>query len=372
MIGRVGDPPAVSAVTAHVLRDGPAWFERLDPATTRVRVGHSVRRPRCDLLRLDLSDGRVTASVLAKIRHSDAARPIGSGRPTLMPFDPLDDRRQAELEFAGLGMVTAPDPATGWVPARPLALLPEHAAIVMDHVPASTTLRRYLIRASRVDLRSRTEVPERCWGAAGSWLRHFHEGRPVAGTPVARNADRADVEPLYASYTEFIGRRTGGSAALGRLSAAATALARRELPETFTLVVGHGDFAPRNVLIGRHGSVTVIDPLPRWEVPEYEDLCRFMVGVRCLGVQLATHGLAFPATALDRWERQFLAGYYGEKHVPLEAVRAYQLLILLDKWAATVAAVRNPVRRRWFDAFFRTEAGRLLGARHRPTDRAAS
>ena len=68
-------------------------------------------------------------------------------------------------------------------------------------------------------------------------------------------------------------------------------------------------------------------------MPAPEDLCRFLVGVRLIGLQVHTHGAAFGTTTLDRWEQLVISGYYGEQ-VPDATLRCHQLLILLDKWSA--------------------------------------
>jgi hypothetical protein len=131
------------------------------------------------------------------------------------------------------------------------------------------------------------------------------------------------------------------------------------------VVLGHGDFAPRNMLL-RDGRLTVIDPLPRWQVPAYDDLSRFVVGIRLIGEQVHTHGLAFGAGTLDALEEAAVAAYLGPDadRAPL---RAYQLLILMDKWTAMLDNPRRDVLGRLArrsaalaDHRVRREAERLL------------
>jgi hypothetical protein len=137
------------------------------------------------------------------------------------------------------------------------------------------------------------------------------------------------------------------------------------LPRELPLAVGHGDFAPRNMLL-RQGRLAVIDPLPRWQVPVYDDLCRFLVGLRLIGEQVHTHGLAFGSDTLDALEEAAIAAYLGAD-AQRAALRAYQLLILMDKWTAMLDSPRRDLRGRVVrrsatlaDHRVRREAERLL------------
>jgi aminoglycoside phosphotransferase (APT) family kinase protein len=109
------------------------------------------------------------------------------------------------------------------------------------------------------------------------------------------------------------------------------------------MTVGHGDYAPRNAFIGGDGRIAVFDPMTRWLVPCYEDLCRFLIGIRLLGLQVHTHGAAYGRDELERREQEVIRGYFAEEQVPSAELRCYQLLILFDKWSALVE-VSN---RRW-------------------------
>jgi aminoglycoside phosphotransferase (APT) family kinase protein len=344
-----------------VARTGASWFPRLDPQRITVDVVEHHRRARCDLYRLALRDGGREHTVMAKVRHSGPGPgPVAATRPTLMPAVALADADMARLEHDGLRMVAASAaarPGAGWRVARPLAFLPEHATLVMDHV-AAQPFRSALMASSRLAVGSGS-LPESVWTHTGAWLRRYHGLTPEL-PPTARNPDRADLLPRFADYARFLGVRTGRSRFLARAAETAAARGEEVLPDRFPMVVGHGDFAVRNLFVGPDGEVTVIDPMPRWAVPPHEDLCRFLVSVRLLGLQLATQGAAFPAARLDRYERLFLRGYFGDDAVPVEQLRLYQLLVVLDKWSASVDRGRRGVRGRWHDRYFHHEAVRLL------------
>jgi hypothetical protein len=113
--------------------------------------------------------------------------------------------------------------------------------------------------------------------------------------------------------------------------------------------------------------VTVFDPLARWAVPTYEDLGRFLVNVRLMGLQVHTYGAGHSAAWVESLERDVVAGYRQEGgDAPEAALRCYELLLLLDKWSALVGGVggvRGGLRRssmRLTAGYIRGQATRLL------------
>lgn len=114
-------------------------------------------------------------------------------------------------------------------------------------------------------------------------------------------------------------------------------------------------------------STGVFDPMPRWAVPCYEDLCRLLVGMRLVGLQIHTHGLAYGRPDVERREQDVIRGYHGGDQVPLAQLRCYQLLIMLDKWSALVDSDQPGWRPRLrttsveiASGYLRGEARRLL------------
>jgi hypothetical protein len=171
---------------------------------------------------------------------------------------------------------------------------------------------------------------------------------------------------MFEAYAQFLTDRLGPRS-VRELAARGAELATLTLPDSLPTAVGHGDYAPRNVFRLPDGRVTVFDPLARWAVPTYEDLCRFLVNVRLMGLQLHTHGAAYSADWVESLERDVLRGYRAEGgDAPEPALRCYELLILLDKWSALVdlsGGVRGRLRRGSLSAasgYLRGQAGRLL------------
>jgi hypothetical protein len=242
--------------------------------------------------------------------------------------------------------------------------------ILMDYVDAGT-LRQKLIADSRLVPRVR---PARAgvssagvWRNAGSWLRAFQGSTTLPPRPT-RQGTRSEIVELFRAYEEFLTSRIGARA-FGDVAARGAALAGDVFPQQLPLAVGHGDYAPRNMFVGVDGRLTVFDPLPRWTVPQYEDLCRFLAGTRLLGLQVHTQGAAFSRHQLETYERDAISGYLDGTDGPMAQIRCYQLLIMLDKWSALVetATPGRDLRQRLHrsslalaNRYLLTEARRLL------------
>lgn len=358
------------AIVDRVTREGPTWFPG-SPARPPVslRTLSTGRRSRV----YAVSVGAPTASrvLVAKVRHRHTATRGSRGgprRPLLAPVA-VDEEELAEREYAGLRLLAATfDGADGRFGAiRPLAHLAEHCTILMEYVPGET-VRDLLVRSSRLHLpRLLRPGPalDRPLADVGHWLRTFQHAAPTASYP-ARQGTGREVVAHFRELEDYFGRRLGRG--VSDLVGAGAALAEEVLPPgALPLAVGHGDFAPRNVLVDARGRVVVFDPLIRWAVPAQEDLCRFLVGIRMLGLQRHSHGAAFSRPTVDRWERLVIE---GGGSVPMPELRCYELLILLDKWSALVepggsGGVRARARllpQRLVTGYLREQAEEVLGS----------
>jgi hypothetical protein len=359
-------------IRRRVTEQAATWFTGVDAAPI-VRLHRLAERPRALLYAVSLGDEQAPR-LLAKIRRD---WPTGTGAPSAgarprLTSDFLPAAEQTELEFRGLtaiaGMVGTSD--IDFAVVRPLDHLVAENAILMDYVDART-LRDVVVRGNRFSpgrWRAASRCPRDVWRRTGAWLRLFHQQPPPEGLP-ARQHHRDDVVALFHSFGEYLGRRLGPGA-VGDVARRGAALAADVLPAELPLVVGHGDFAPRNVFVLDGGRIAVFDPLPRWLVPRFEDLCRFLVNLRLQGLPLHTHGLADGARALDLRERDVIEGYRGGEALDMAQLRCLQLLITLDKWSTHAQALggsRFDVVHRARDAslrlasgYVRAEARRLL------------
>jgi hypothetical protein len=183
--------------------------------------------------------------------------------------------------------------------------------------------------------------PPAAWANAGAWLRTFHDRFEGPALPI-RNGSAAEVASLYDEYATFLRGRLGSTDFLASLSDAVERRAESWLDARLPCAVGHGDFVVNNLFVDTRGRVAGIDPLPCWKVPRYQDLATLTVGMAVHPLQAASQGMAFDASVLARNERAFLRGYFGDSEVPLVTVRAFQLLVLLDRWADLLSkAVRS-------------------------------
>ncbi len=319
-------------IAERVEAGSDAWFPQL--ARGRIRVTTLSARPTCTIFAVSLTDDGTPPQVLAKARRDTPG--VEPRRPRLHPR-PATALEHTLLEHSGLASIRTTFLATepGFGTIRPLDLVPDEPLLLMDYV-GEGTLRNAFVYDSRLLATVRRRTPAAAWRNVGAWLRRFHESGALVGRP-EQQATRAEVVDLFGQYGDYLSDR------LGRLdlrdaASGGAALAARSLPDRLPLVVGHGDFAPRNMFVTTEGRITVFDPMPRWCMPRYEDVCRFLVGMRLTGLQLRSWGLAYSRDALVRRERWFLSGYFGQDPVPAEELRCYLLLVLLDKWAALAEA----------------------------------
>lgn len=360
------------AIVDRVARDAPNWFPGT-PADPSVHLRTLAAGRRSRVYAVSLGDPTASPLLVAKVRHQGSA--VGAGRngqplrPTLTATR-ADEEELTAREYAGLGTLAATfatgDPRFGAI--RPLALLAEHHTILMEFV-GGESLRQRILGASRLHparLRRAGPAPEAVLPSVGAWLRRFHDVHPTASYPVRQGTGR-DVVAHFQALEEFLGRRLGRRFA--GLAGVGSGLASELLPAgPLPLVVGHGDFAPRNVLVQGADRVVVIDPQPRWAVPAHEDLCRFLVGLQLFGLQVHTHGAAIGAATLARWQDLVITGYHDGR-VPVGALRCYQLLILLDKWSALLEpagangglrATGHRLLQTAADGYVRAQAERLI------------
>jgi hypothetical protein len=348
--------PLVETFAQRIAPHTHAWFPDRPHSGLEVRV--LADRPKCVLLTVHL-DGAGAPIALGKLRRDSAGGPPAGARPRLRS-EAATAQELTLLEWAGLVEIERScSDTSGLGVVRPLLLMREDAGLVMSFVDAPT-LRGTVLGLSRLR-RGAGRLDDAIAGCAlaGRWLRTFQEGSRSSDRPV-RQGTRADVVDRLHAYGDFLGSETWR-----RIARAGADLVAGLFPHDLPLAVGHGDFAPRNMLL-RDGRLTVIDPLPRWQVPVYDDLCRFVVGIRLIGERVHTHGLALGADTVDALEEAAVAAYL-EPDADRAPLRAYELLILMDKWAAMLDNPRGDVLGRLArrsaaaaDHRVRAEAERLL------------
>lgn len=369
----VEDP--VLAIAHQVARSAAAdqWFPDLR-RTPQTQISLLAERRRCALYRIRLLGPDVQHEVLLKLRRPGGLRTGATqtpSRPALAPCLALTEQERAAFEFQGLeravAAVVAADPPAELGAVRPLLLLQEQAALVMDYIP-HRTLRDRLHAAHRVGRVGAAPPLTLVGAAAGKWLRHLHAtgSEQPHGTRLTSGLEVAALLPQFADH---LARLLGERSLLARVRTAGEVLAHA-LPERLPSAVLHGDFAPRNVLVSPTGGVLVVDPMPTWRAAVHEDVARLLVGARLTRLQLVTGGLAIAPEELDGHEKAFLRAYYGDEDERLE-VGAFCLLVALDQWAALLAQLSPTTGRlrgvagveaRWVGRTVEAEVQRRLDA----------
>ncbi|MGY1635494.1 aminoglycoside phosphotransferase family protein [Geodermatophilus sp. SYSU D00742] len=172
---------------------------------------------------------------------------------------PLD----AETQFAALRRAHAWYRDDGAAPvSRPVALLEDVGAVVMEHVPGPTVGQA----VHRAPLHPWAAA--RAVAAAGRFLREFHRhaqpGATVSLSSLAQDvvtADRALLSPVGVRLPAAVRR---------------TLLEMPDVAVPAGRVLLHGDYVPNNLIITGRDSVTMLDPLlVRLGLPE-DDAARFL------------------------------------------------------------------------------------------------
>lgn len=333
----LGEPLAVLRSVAR--QRARTWFPELGAGALTVDVRVLRTRPRSTIVLLRVGGEGLSRSAVAKLRRDAAAGSPGRARPGLAA-EPLPAAEQSAVEFASLRRIEGLiGPGAARLHAvRALEHVPSIAGLVMERV-SSVPGRTALTTASRlrpaVPRHSRRRRPRELFQGAGEWLRRFH-GSTGEYDLVDRPMTEQHLDRLFGEFAAYLGPRVGPAAA--ELAGRAGAVVPGALLGTFPSAVGHGDFAVRNTFVDDRGRVAVIDPMPRWRTPVWEDLARFTVSARLQGLQVRSMGLAYSAGFLDELEREFLTAYFDGELPGRAAIPAAQLLVLFDKWSALVSS----------------------------------
>ena len=328
--------PNFQRITEHLRSNAVRYFPDLKGKPVDVRLEGGGARVFSSVYRFNLGTGAREHDVIVKLpgpRTSMASGEAGADRPRLKPlFDP-DAKLRSEYEtlsaierhFGALG-----DPRFGAV--RVLDFLPDAHAIVMERA-AETSLKTLLARSNRVQRPFlRIDVEGRLRNA-GAWLRAYHALPPLAHTG-ERSGTRADLIAMIERFGDYLARTHQDREYFERVAARACVAARAALPERLKTAMSHGDFAPRNILVGPGDRVTVFDTLGGWRAPIYEDLGLFLSALHTNKAQAYTWGLAFGTQLLRRFERVLLEGYFAPDEPPRAAINLFTVQALLDKWAS--------------------------------------
>ena len=325
--------------TDHIRENAIRYFPGLRAGQVDVQLKEKQKRPSAMLYRFKVKDPAQTHAVIVKVpsRNSTKGRvqALGLGKPVLFPL--AEETEMHLLQYTALVTIheyfsSLNKKELGTI--RVLDYLPESQAVVMEE-SRDPKLQQLLLKEGRL----RTLFPQYRLSAAfhnaGMWLRIYHR-MPKEKQAQVRHEHREDYIEGISKLTDFLASRLGDKPFFNQLALILTSKAREHLPETLPLGLGHGDYAPRNILVGPSAQVTVLDTFAKWQTPIYEDIGYFLTGLKMTYPQVVSQGLMFSSGQIKEYERAFLKGYFGQKPIPYTAIRLYEMLALLDKWSSVL------------------------------------
>ena len=341
--GTPGDQ--VDRITAE-LRASVAHHFGLGPGPVELSLASLEPRPASSVLCFDVESGRHRLSLLVKAppRHLSPGDDGGAGTAQDAPrigqwLDPAKIIRYEGETLRAIRQHLEPrgDSRFGTVPV--VDLFEDGTTLVMERLP-HPPLRSLLLHDG---WRPGSHASERLLRAsrhAGAWLRAFHALPRLPHTELRRTRRGEFVESLD-EFTRFLILAGVDEAFLVDVVARTRRAAERVLPEELLCGMGHGDFAPRNILVGPGERVFVVDTPGRWWFPIYLDLAYFLTGVKTLGPRVMSAGLLVGDGLVDDVERALLEGYFEDQPVPREKIRVFEVKTLLSRWVSAVHDARR-------------------------------
>jgi hypothetical protein len=180
--------------------------------------------------------------------------------------------------------------------ARPLAVLHEIGALVVEYIPGVTV--------SNAIQRSVFKPTKACMAAAaaGDALRRLHQRaqRPDCETALTELVD--DIFAAEASLLQPVGLQLPRKVRCVLEGVPTDRITARR-------VLLHGDYVGQNLILTRHDQVTMIDPLLASEGPPEDDLAIFLAVLSC--ARVFRSGMVIPPIRKLRnnLEGTFLAAY---------------------------------------------------------------
>lgn len=316
----------------------PEFFPEFDVEGICVNQIREDVRAYSDLLEFNVGDKKDQRVVIVKIfKDGEDLEEVQSAskakKPRIYSRTPADSK--SRLEADSLKMIYQhfhgkEGQRLGAV--RFLAHLPEKQALVQEKVTAEN-LRSMLIHANRLRSAFAPSLSVDIFVLAGQWLREYHQ--IYAENQIQeRLATKKELVEAIDLLSGYLSDTVSGSSNLKKLWAKIVPLANELLPEQFPLGLSHGDYAPRNVLVEPNGVLLAIDTFANWRAAIYEDIGYFINSMYTMSGQVASMGLVYPAKKLMVYEQAFLKGYFNDIHPHYQAVKFFEFLALLDKWAS--------------------------------------
>lgn len=356
----------------HIRRHALQYYPSLGSAQICVDLLERQERPSAMLYRFKVSSGTQIRSVFVKVplRRSAADQPQRRTLQKPLLFPRAESQDMHRLQYTALRTIY--DHFSGLNKKqlgaiRVLDYLPQYHAIFMEEL-SDPRLRQLFLRSNRLYAAFTPDELVKVFRNVGTWLRIYH-AMPKEEDVKVRHAHREDYIEGITRLTDFLARTLGDDSFFWKTAAVLAAQACETLPELLPLGLGHGDYAMRNILIGPHARVTVLDTLAKWRTPIYEDIGYFLNELKMSYPQVVSQGLAFRSDQLTAYEDAFLEGYFDQAPVPCRAIRLYEMLALLDKLSSTITKIHQQsyfarsagwLKMIWISTYFKRRIKRLL------------
>lgn len=328
----VGWPVDESALLAELARRAPQWLDQPEPGSASIRRVEN--RTQSVLIRADLEAGSHQAPVMVKVPLPTPV--LSTSRFRL--FDPVADPvTKSRFEYATLAAVDEAVTASGddrFGRARAYGHLPELGAIVVGFVEGCTLdliLRRGRRRADLDD--RRLEALHR----AGALLSVVHSASTVH--MIERDNSVEDVAADITDLLDYLRAHRRARRLDRRLRTLAAGFRHADLWPA-ELVMGHGDFAPRNIFVDGDLRVTTLDSLGRFRYPPQVDMAYLLVELATGSTRYSRPGLPWSDHWAGMLRRSLLTGYPMDDDPVLWF---FEVRALLDKWRSL--ADRSETRR---------------------------
>ena len=329
----------------HIRENATRYFEGFRASQVKVQFEEKQERPSSILYQFTVADQRQNYGVLVKVplyhgRLFDKTNSAVEDRPELFPK--TDARDTHKLGYMALRSISEYFSSIGernLGTIRVLDYLPEYQAIITEAC-RDPNLRDLFSKTSRFRGKIAPEALDLPLRNVGKWLCLYHQMSKEDHVQI-RHAHRHEYIEAINILTDFLGKALNDASFFQTICSKLETSALQILPESLPLGLGHGDFAMRNILVGREAQITVLDTFAKWRTPIYEDIGYFLNGLKLSDQQVISQGLLFGPDQLSRYERAFLEGYFEQKPIPYPEIRLYEMLSLLDKWSSVITNYRR-------------------------------
>jgi aminoglycoside phosphotransferase (APT) family kinase protein len=324
----------------HIRQHAVEYFPGLETEKMNVRLVNGRQYRYSQFYRFEVSAGGKSFRALVKTPSLNPPK----GRPKLGPLIEPSAKFEAQYKamskihdyFTGLA-----DPRFGTV--RTLDIVTDQQAIIMEEVPAPSL--RHLVEQTR-----RLKNPLRTRGRnnlavvfhnAGAWLYKFHSMPAVQSVKITHNGRRLNYIATIDKLVDFLIDADHRNLFLKQIAVKTVQDAMLTLPEELPLGLRHGDYGLSNILADVDGKVTVLDTPAICHSPIYEDLAYLLVGLKAKWSQVLSLKLAYDSRQFALYEREFLAGYFGQSPIPYGIIRLYEVQALLVRWSGKTFALQE-------------------------------